>query len=328
MQFAQPNMLFLLLALLPVIGWYVWKLRKSNAALGVSSIAAFSKTGNSWKSYLRHICFALNIIAAAALIIVLARPQSHGRWNTSKVNGTDIILAIDTSSSMLAKDFNPDRLTAAKNVATKFINGRPNDNIGIVIFAGESLTGIPLTNDRGILNNYVNEITYDMLEDGTAIGDGLATSINRLIDSKAKSKSIILLTDGSNNAGIVTPITAAQIAQKENIKVYTIGVGKEGNALYPYIDMFGRTSYASMPVHIDENTLKQIASMTGGKYFRATSDNTLKDIFSEIDQLETTEIDVRNFTRTDELYLKWAILALICVASAALMKYTILRSIP
>lgn len=219
------------------------------------------------------------------------------------------MLAIDTSSSMLARDFKPDRLEAAKEVAVKFINGRESDNMGIVIFAGESLTGVPMTTDRGVLINYVTSLRQDLLDDGTAIGDGIATSINRIKDGKAVSKSIILLTDGSNNTGVVAPLTAAEIAAELGIKVYTIGVGTNGTAPYPQIDYFGRVEYVPMPVVIDEATLRQIAEMTGGQYFRATDNNTLNKIFEEIDRMETTVLDVRNFSSTHDDYLPWAIIA-------------------
>lgn len=328
MQFAHPKLLFLLLILIPLIAWYVWMQRRSHASLGMSSLAAFKDAGDSWRSYLRHICFVLKLGAVAALIIVLARPQTHDAWRESSVEGTDIVLAIDTSSSMLARDFEPDRLGAAKEVAIKFINGRENDNMGIVIFAGESLTGVPMTTDRGVLINYVSSLRQDLLEDGTAIGDGIATAINRIKDGKAVSKSIILLTDGSNNTGVVAPLTAAEIAAELGIKVYTIGVGTNGTAPYPQIDYFGRITYVPTPVVIDEATLRQIASMTGGQYFRATDNNTLGQIFDEIDRMETTVLDVRNFSSTHDDYLPWAILALVCFSAALLIRHTLLRSIP
>ena len=262
------------------------------------------------------------------MIIVLARPQTYDHWRTSSVEGTDIVIAMDISSSMLARDFKPDRLEAAKQVAIKFINGRENDNMGLVIFAGESLTGVPLTSDRGTLINYVQALKHSMLQDGTAIGDGLATSINRIKDGKAKSKSIILLTDGSNNTGVVAPMTAAEIAKDLGIKVYTIGVGTNGMADYPVIDYFGRLTYQPMQVVIDENTLTQIADLTGGKYFRATNNKVLSNIFDEIDQLEKTSFDVKQFSHTEDNYMPWALLALALLVVRLILRHTIFRRIP
>ncbi|MDE6448706.1 MAG: VWA domain-containing protein, partial [Muribaculaceae bacterium] len=243
---------------------------------------------------------------------------------------TDIVLAVDISSSMLARDFEPDRLGAAKQVAAQFVNGRENDNMGLVIFAGESLTGVPMTTDRAALTNYIEQLNFNMLEDGTAIGDGLATAINRIKDGQAKSKSIILLTDGSNNTGNVAPLTAAKIASQLGIKVYTIGIGKNGSAPMPTVDFFGRMTYTNQPVVIDEATLKEISGMTGGKYFRATGNNVLKDIFDEIDTLEKTVIDVRNFSHTEDSPLTfWLIaIALALVAVELLLRHTVMRSIP
>lgn len=330
MQFAHPKLLFLFLLFIPLIVWYVLKQRRANPSLGMSTLSAFNGMRGSWRASLRHLCFALKMIALGAVIIILARPQSHDSWRESSIEGTDIVIAIDTSSSMLARDKKKeaDRLTSAKAVASNFVAGRENDNIGIVIFAGESFTGVPMTTDRSVLINYINNISQDMLQDGTAIGDGLATSINRIKDGKAVSKSIILLTDGSNNTGVVAPLTAAEIASEMGIRVYTIGVGSKGIADYPQIDYFGRVTYVPMPVVIDEETLQQIANMTGGKYFRATDRQTLSDIFDEIDRLETTVLDVRNFTSTSDEYFAWACLALCAFGLSLLIRYTALRSIP
>ncbi len=242
----------------------------------------------------------VRLAAIAALIVVLARPQTRDRWSSTSTEGTDIVIALDLSTSMLARDFKPDRFEAAKQVAAQFVAGRESDNIGVVIFAGEAFTAVPMTTDRALLVNYINDIRMGMLEDNTAIGDGLATAINRIKEGKAKSKSIILLTDGSNNTGIVAPATAAEIARKYGIKVYTIGIGRNGMAPYPTENEFGRIEYVNMPVVIDEATLQSIASTTGGRYFRATDNNVLSDIFQEIDALEKTAIDVRNFTHTED----------------------------
>ena len=257
MHFAHPGLLWLFLIYAPLIAWYVWKHRTAYPSLGVSTTGPFKRLRRPMKQYMLHGLFVLRLLAIGCLIIVLARPQTRDAWRTSKTEGTDMVIALDISSSMLARDFKPDRLEAAKKIAAKFINGRENDNMGLVVFAGEAFTGVPMTTDRAALTNYVNALNREMLEDGTAIGDGLATSINRIKEGKAKSKSIILLTDGSNNTGIVAPLTAAEIAHKMGIKVYTIGIGTNGTAPYPQVNMFGRIEYVPMPVVIDETTLKQ-----------------------------------------------------------------------
>lgn len=328
MLLANPNCLWLFLLFIPLIGWYIWKYKNLYASMEVSSTMPFAKVGRSFREILLHVVFALQLAALGCVIIVLARPQTRDSWNTSTVEGTDIVLAIDISTSMLARDFKPDRLEAAKDVAAKFVAGRDGDNIGVVIFAAESFTTIPMTTDRSLIANYINDIKMGMLQDGTAIGDGLATSINRIKEGKAKSKSIILLTDGSNNTGTVAPMTAAEIARQLGIKVYTIGVGTNGEAPYPQENMFGRIEYVNLPVVIDETTLKNIAATTGGKYFRATGNNVLKDIFAEIDQLEKTKMDLRNFSSTEDDYLPWAIAALALFGLALLMRYTVVRTIP
>lgn len=328
MMFAHPEYLWGLLILLPYIAWYVWKRGRLHASVAMSTLAPFAKTGVSARALLLHAMFFVRLLAIAALIVVLARPQIRDRWSTSSTEGTDIVIALDISSSMLARDFKPDRFEAAKEVAAKFVAGRPDDNIGIVIFAGESFTAVPMTTDRAMLVNYINDIKMGMLEDNTAIGDGLATSINRIKDGKAKSKSIILITDGSNNAGVVAPQTAADIARKYGIKVYTIGIGTNGEAPFPMENELGRIDYVRMPVVIDEATLRNIASTTGGKYFRATDNTVLNDIFSEIDALEKTAIDVRNFTHTEDNYLPWGILALLLLALELILRNSVLRSMP
>lgn len=309
MLFAHPSYLWFLILLIPLIVWYVYNHRQKYPAIGLSTAASFLKAKRSYKEYLLHALFGLRVLAIAALVVILARPQIRDKWSKTNTEGTDIVLAVDLSTSMLAKDFSPNRFEAAKKVAASFVSGRESDNMGLVIFAGESFTALPMTTDRSLLANYINEMGIGMLEDGTAIGDGLATAINRIKDGKAKSKSIILLTDGSNNTGNVAPVTASEIAKKLGIKVYTIGVGRNGNAPYPTQDMSGRITYTNLPVVIDEQTLQSIASNTGGKYFRATDNSVLSDIFSEIDQLEKSRIDVQNFSHTEDDYLPWAILA-------------------
>lgn len=328
MQFAHPQYLWLFLIFIPIIAWYVLRKIKSHPTLSVSTTSPYAKLPVSFKEYLIHLLFVLRLGVLACVIIIIARPQTYDSWRTSSTHGTDIILAMDISSSMLARDFKPDRLEAAKNVAAKFVSGREADNIGIVVFAGESFTAVPMTTDRSLLVNYINDISMNMLEDGTAIGDGLATSINRIKDGKAKSKSIILLTDGSNNTGNVAPSTAAEIAKKFGIKVYTIGVGKNGEAPFPQQNIFGRIEYVNMPVVIDEETLKNIASITGGKYFRATNNNVLAEVFEEIDKLEKTQMDVKHFSHAEDNYMMWAVLAIALFLLEVLLRNTVLRTIP
>lgn len=328
MHFAHPGYLWLFLIYIPLIIWYVWKHRTAYPSLQISSTSAFKKMKRPLRYFGLTAMFALRLATIGCLIVVIARPQTRDSWRTSRTEGTDMVIALDISSSMLARDFKPDRLEAAKNIAANFINGRESDNMGLVVFAGEAFTGVPMTTDRAALVNYVNALNREMLEDGTAIGDGLATSINRIKDGKAKSKSIILLTDGSNNTGIVAPLTAAEIAHKLGIKVYTIGIGTNGTAPYPQVNMFGRIEYVPMPVVIDETTLKQIASITGGKYFRATGNSVLSEIFEEINKLEKTELDVRNFSHTEDNYLPWALAALILAALELLLRQTWLRTLP
>lgn len=328
MLLAHPAYLWLFLLFIPLIAWYVWKRRNLHASLEVSTIAPVARLPRSWKEYLSHLLFIMQLGVIGCIIVILARPQTRDSWHTSSVEGTDIVLALDISTSMLARDFNPDRFEAAKEVASKFVAGRDGDNIGVVIFAAESFTAIPMTTDRSVIANYINDIRMGMLQDGTAIGDGLATSINRIKDGKAKSKSIILLTDGSNNTGNVAPQTAAEIARQMGIKVYTIGIGTNGTAPYPQENMFGRIEYVNLPVVIDETTLRNIAETTGGKYFRATGNNVLSEIFAEIDRLEKTKMDLRNFTSTEDDYMPWAIAALALFGMILLLRYTVLRTIP
>lgn len=328
MQFANPGMLWLLLVCIPLAGWWIWRRRSSHPSLQISTTGPFRKLGRPARQYGLYAMDVLRVLCLVCLIVCLARPQTRDAWRTSRTEGTDMVIALDISSSMLARDFRPDRLEAAKKIAANFINGRETDNMGLVVFAGEAFTGVPMTTDRAALVNYVNSLNRDMLEDGTAIGDGLATALNRIKGGKAKSKSIILLTDGSNNTGIIAPLTAAEIAKKLGVKVYTIGIGTNGTALYPVINMFGRIEYQLQPVVIDEATLRQIASTTGGKYFRATGNKVLSEIFAEIDKLEKTELDVRHFSHTEDCYLPWALAALGLLLLELLLRQTWLRTIP
>ncbi|HJA87623.1 MAG TPA: VWA domain-containing protein [Candidatus Parabacteroides intestinavium] len=328
MVFANPTYLYLLLLLIPMIGWYIYKLRKSQASLQVSSTEAFEVAGAvSWKVYLRHVPFVLRTLAIALLIVVLARPQSTDSWQNSTTEGIDIVMAMDISTSMLAEDLKPNRLEAAKDVAASFINGRQNDNIGLVVFAAESFTQCPLTIDHGVLLNLFKDIQPGIIQDGTAIGLGLANAVSRIKDSQAKSKVIILLTDGVNNTGEIAPVTAAEIAKTFGIRVYTIGVGTQGEAPYPIPTAFG-IQYQNVPVEIDEQVLKQIASTTGGQYFRATDNASLKEIYSEIDQMEKTKISVQEFSKKQEEYKNWALIVFALLLVEVLLRNTLLRNIP
>ena len=328
MVFANPTYLYLLLLLIPMIGWYIWKLCKSQASLQVSSSEAFDAPGaTSWKVYLRHVPFVLRMAAVAVLIIILARPQSTNSWQNTSTEGIDIVMAMDISSSMLAQDLKPNRLEASKDVAASFINGRPNDNIGLVVFAAESFTQCPLTTDHTVLLNLFKDIQPGIIQDGTAIGLGLANAVSRIKDSQARSKVIILLTDGVNNAGEIAPVTAAEIAKTFGIRVYAIGVGTRGKAPFPFQTAFG-IQYQDVDVDIDEPPLKQIAATTGGQYFRATDNASLKEIYSEIDKMEKTKISVQQYSKKQEEYKNWALLLFALLLVEILLRNTLLRNIP
>ncbi|MCH5242122.1 MAG: VWA domain-containing protein [Muribaculaceae bacterium] len=320
-----PGLLFLFLLYVPLIAWYVWKHRNANPSLGVSTLAPVAKLPISWKQILIHVSFVLQLVAIGGLIVALARPQSHDAFSSSRINGTDIVLALDISGSMNAKDFNPSRFAAAKDVASRFVNQREHDNIGLVVFAGESLSLMPLTNDRGALINAIDNIEMGDLTDGTAIGDGLVSAINRIVSGKAKSKSVILLTDGTNNAGEVPPATAAQIAKQKGVRVYTIGVGTNGNIKIP--DPYG-FSTTTIETKIDEESLQEIANATNGKYFRAKDEKVLKKVFEEIDKLEKSILDVDKYTYTEENFEPWILLSLCSLGLYLMLRYTVLRRIP
>ncbi|MDY4042978.1 MAG: VWA domain-containing protein [Marinifilaceae bacterium] len=326
-EFANPEYFWLLLVILPMVVWYVFKERNSHADLQFSSISFFKTLKRGNRIWLRHVLFALRVLAIAFLIFALARPQSDNSWQTYNSEGIDIMLALDISGSMLARDFEPDRLEAAKEVATKFVLERPQDRIGLVVFSGESFTQSPLTTDKAVLVNLMKDLKSGMIEDGTAIGLGLANAVNRIKDSKAKSKVIILLTDGVNNRGAIAPMTAAELAKTFGIRVYTIGVGSLGEAPYPVQTPWG-IQLQNMPVEIDEDILTQIADMTGGKYFRATDNKKLEQIYSEIDQLEKSKIEVKHFSKKDEQYFLFALIGVLLLIVEALGKYTLLRKIP
>lgn len=320
-----PAFLFLFLLYIPLIVWYIMKWRGANPSVGMSTTSAFKGKQASFKVALMHFCFALQLVAIGGLIVALCRPQTHDSLRTSNVEGTDIVLALDISSSMLATDLQPNRFDAAKSVAQKFVGQRTNDNIGLVVFSGESLSLMPLTNDKSALVNAIAEVKAGMLNDGTAIGDGITSAINRLVSGQAKSKSIILLTDGTNNAGDVAPSTAANIARQKGIKIYTIGVGTNGSVTIT--DPYGFSS-TTMETKIDEAALKNIAKTTGGKYFRATDSRMLREVFDEIDSLEKTRLNVNKYTQTEENFMPWIMLSLCALALVMLLRYTVLRRIP
>ena len=324
MIFQTPEFLWLFILYVPLIVWYIKKQRNAAPSLEMSSLQVFKGVRRSYKEVFLHGLFVLRLLSIGLIIICLCRPQTHDSSQRSQIEGTDIVLSIDISGSMLSQDFKPNRFEAAKKVATKFVNARENDNRGVVVFAGESFSLMPLTNDRAALINTINTIDMDMLSDGTAVGDGLVSAINRVSSGKAKSKSIILLTDGTNNAGDVPPQTATKIAKQKGVRVYTIGVGTNGVINVP--DPFGFIT--QMETKIDENSLTNIAQQTGGKYFRAYDEDMLEQIFEEIDKLEKTKLDVQQYTQTDEDYMKWAWLALILFMIEVVLRYTILRRIP
>ncbi len=318
---------WVLLVIVPITVWYILKKRKSQATIRLSSTESFIAEGSSLKRYLRHILFILRIAVIVFLVLILARPQSLDSDQEELMEGIDIIISLDISSSMLARDFRPNRLEASKDVAVEFIAGRPLDRIGLVVFSAETFTQCPLTTDHAILTNLFQEIEQGMLEDGTAIGVGLANAVSRLKDSKAKSKVVILLTDGVNNSGEIDPITAADLAAKYNIRVYTVGVGKNGFAPYPVQTVFG-SSIQQVPVEIDEETLKIISEKTGGQYFRATNNNKLKDIYEEIDKLEKSKIEVKKHNSPVEEYLIFAIIAGCLMLLEIILRLTVFRNIP
>jgi len=297
------------------------------ATFKMSSSFAFDKAPSTARVYLRHLPFLFRIVAIALVIIVLARPQSINSSDTTNSEGIDIVMALDISSTMLAQDFSPTRLDAAKKVASEFINDRPNDRIGLVIFGSESFTQCPLTTDHRVLLNLLNDVKFGMVEDGTAIGLGLANAVNRLKDSKSQSRVVMLLTDGSNNAGQIAPLTAAELAASYGIRVYTIGVGSRGNSTARIMTPYGMQSM-TVSGDFDERTLTEIASITNGKYFRATDVTSLKEIYDDINEMEKYHISVNTVTKKKELYMPFAVLALILVAFELLLRRTWLRNIP
>lgn len=328
-EFQDPQMFWLFLLLPLIIGYYVWTWRKQNANVQVSSIKGF-KAGRSLLATFRPLLLVLRVLAVSLLIVAMARPQTTDvTTKTKTTNGIDIVLAVDVSASMLAKDLKPDRLEATKEVAADFINGRPNDRIGVVVYAGEAYTKTPITTDKSVSLRAINSIAFDgVLENGTAIGMGLATAVNRLKESEALSKVIILMTDGVNNSGFIDPKIASELAVEYGIKVYTIGIGTNGNAPFPYSrNLDGSFNFRLMPVEIDEELMKQIAADTGGQYFRATNNEKLEEIYAEIDKLEKTEIEQFEFFNVEEKYRDLVLLALILLGVEMLLKYTVFRTV-
>ncbi len=325
-EFANPQFFWLFLLLPLAVLWYIFKRKDQTSTLKIATIKGFSKDNLLPK--LKPILFVLRLIALAAIITALARPQTEDvSTQTKTTKGIDIVIAIDISSSMLARDLKPNRLAALKKVAGNFIKERPSDRIGLVAYAGESYTKTPITSDKSIVLNSLSEITYGTLEDGTAIGMGLATSVNRLKESKAVSKVIILLTDGVNNSGFIEPQTAAELAIEYGIKTYTIGLGTNGNALSPIAyNNDGSFRYGMRPVEIDEKLLESIAEATGGAYFRATDNESLEEIYDEINKLEKTEIEEFKYTKYEEKYRSWLLIAGLLLVLEWVLRNTIFRS--
>lgn len=327
-HFAQPAFLFLLILIPGIITWYWFKHRLNSADIQISDTSVFDKAPKSLRQRLYHGLFVARILAVILLIVALARPQTHSSSQEESIEGIDIVIASDISGSMLAEDFKPNRLEASKEVAMEFIDGRPTDRIGLVVFSSEAFTQCPLTTNHSVLKNLFTDIKSGMIEDGTAIGDGLATAVNRLRKSVAVSKVIILLTDGINNQGAIDPLTAAEIAKKYGIRVYTIGVGTLGMAPYPFKNPFGGIVYQNVDVKIDEALLKQVAGLTNGKYFRATNKTKLQEVYKEIDKLEKSKIDVLEFRKRTEMFMPLLLIALFFFLVETAARYVIYKSIP
>lgn len=328
MFFEYPNLLYLEFILIPFIALYVYRdLRGKAPYMRVSNVTPWAGKGGFIRKASRHIPFIFRCIAVAAIIIAIARPRSSEQFEKVDTEGIDIALTMDVSTSMLARDFSPDRIGAAKDIAIEFVASRPNDRIGIVVFAGESFTQSPLTTDRVTLINLMKEVETGLIDDGTAIGNGLATAVARLKDSDAKSKVVILLTDGVNNCGEISPLMATEIAKTYGIRVYTIGVGAMGEAPYPVMTPWG-VQTQNMKVEIDEELLKQIADGTGGKYFRATDNTKLMEIYSEINEMEKTRTTVDSFPIYSELFMRFALIALAALLLEIFFRLFVIRRIP
>lgn len=332
MEFANKEYLFLLLLLVPYLIWYLMKRKKTEPTMRMSDTNAYRFVPRSWKVMLMPLQLILRIAVFVLLILILARPQTRNSWNNKSVEGIDIMLAMDVSGSMLAEDLRPNRIEAAKQVAAEFIAGRPNDNIGLTIFAGEAFTQCPMTTDHASLLNLLQNVRTDiatrgLIQDGTAIGMGLANAVSRLKDSKAKSKVVILLTDGSNNRGDLSPMTAAEIAKSLGIRVYTIGVGTNKVAPYPMV-VAGSVQYVNIPVEIDSKTLSDIAAATEGDFYRATNNKELQNIYKEIDKLEKSKLSVKTYSKKYEAYQPFAIAAVLLLLLEILLRITIFRKLP
>ncbi len=325
--YKNPELLYLFLVLIPMFLWYFIRHTKNTASIQISGTRPVEKAPVTILHYLRHLPFLLEMAAISLFILVLARPQSTSSWENVTTEGIDIVVTLDISTSMLAMDFTPNRLEAAKKVAMEFISGREHDRMGLVVFAGEAFTQCPLTTDRAVLLNLFGDIKTGLIEDGTAIGNGLATAVARLKESDAISRVIILLTDGENNRGEVAPLTAAEIAKTYGIRVYTVGVGSIGTAPYPVQTPFG-TRVQNMEVKIDEGMLRQIAQITDGQYFRATSNMKLVEIYKEIDQLEKSKINVKEFSRRSEEYMPFAFVGLLLFVAGLFLKISLFRNLP
>ena len=329
MEFKNPLFFLLLLVLLPYIVWYVMRFKQSLPSLKVPDTTKYVKAPKTFRLYLMHLPFLLRIILISLVVCILARPQSKHSWSDTDVEGIDIMLAVDVSTSMLAQDFKPNRVEALKEIAQKFIEKRPNDNMGLTMFAGEAYTQCPLTTDHTVLMNLYNSVDCNMaargiIDDGTAIGDGIMNAILRLKESQAKSKVIILLTDGVNNSGNISPQTAAEIAKKYGIRIYTIGIGRNGMAPYPLPT--GGT--AMLPVEIDEQMMTKISTETGGQYFRAQKNAELDAIYQDIDKMERTKFNVKQFSRRGELYQPFALAALVILLLEIFLRTVVLKRLP
>lgn len=332
MEFANKEYFLLLLLLIPYILWYFLYRKKSEPTMQMSDTYAYRFAPKSWRIRIVNLPMLLRCITFVLIVIILARPQTHNSWDNKSVDGIDIMLSMDVSTSMLAEDLKPNRIEAAKDVAAEFIAGRPNDNIGLTIFAGEAFTQCPMTTDHSSLLNLLQNVRTDiaargLIQDGTAVGMGLANAVSRLKDSQAKSKVVILLTDGSNNMGDLSPMTAAQIAKSLDIRVYTIGVGTNKVAPYP-MPVAGGVQYVNIPVEIDTQTLSDIAVTTQGNFYRATNNRQLKQIYKDIDKLEKTKMNVKKFSKRYEAYQPFAIAAIFSLLLEILLRNTILRRIP
>ncbi|MDE5945645.1 MAG: VWA domain-containing protein [Rikenella sp.] len=327
-RFENPRVLWLLLVLVPMAVYYVYRTLQGRAAIRISTTDGVRRLRRTYRYWLRHTPFVLRCGGVAALIVAMARPQDAEDRQQVDAEGIDIVMALDISSSMLARDFTPDRLEAAKEIGARFILERPTDRIGLVVFAGEAFTQSPITTDHVSLVNLMNQIESGMIADGTAIGNGLATAVNRLKESDSPSRVVILLTDGVNNSGQIDPLTAAQIAADYGIRVYTIGVGTEGVAPMPTLNAWGGVSFVQAKVEIDEEMLRKIAEPTGGRYFRATDNTKLAEIYAEINRLEKTKVEIENFVKYSEVYHGWLLLALGLLCLEMISRYLFLRQIP